>query len=212
MIKKIYELLNTQDHHISFYPTANNKDWMMNCNGTLIGGIFDEKVCFLWTEKGSAFLGNPEPVSHGYSKNAKHKMLLCSVEQAKEMLFITDDVINGPQKFVCDISSLINVYSHYPSIMVDMYDAYVTLLQFCVEKGFFTKDTKVLDYNNRILKMNYVNNDFTEKGKKLFLELEDKWLGYNDKTDKNTEKRKNNRKMLEKYYQQLIEEYDITDD
>ena len=49
-------------------------------------------------------------------------------------------------------------------------------------------------------------NNLSPKGKILFHSLRDKWLGYTDNEDRKID-RKSNIKMLDKYYNKLVSEY-----
>ena len=43
-LEKVYGILNDQNYRITFSP-AQRKNWMMNCNGHFIGGLFNEELC-----------------------------------------------------------------------------------------------------------------------------------------------------------------------
>ena len=79
------------------------------------------------------------------------------------------------------------------------------LIKFSFEKGLLLKspyNSKGELYDEIII----CENDLTEKGKLIFDILVEKWLGYTDNADGKVD-RKNNIKMLEKYYTILMEKY-----
>jgi hypothetical protein len=80
------------------------------------------------------------------------------------------------------------------------------LINFSFEKGLLIKspyNSKGELYDGIII----CENDLTEKGKLIFDDLVTDWLGYTDNTDGKVD-RKNNIKMLEKYYHKLIGKYE----
>ncbi len=106
------------------------------------------------------------------------------------------------KEHVCNISDLIQAYRSYSDIVVKTYDLHVTFLRFCYEKKIIKINP--LEKNNRIIRMNYINNDLTEEGTKVFPELYEKWLVYTDKNDEKTSGRIVNTKILEKYYSNIL--------
>jgi hypothetical protein len=76
------------------------------------------------------------------------------------------------------------------------------LIKFSFEKGLLLKSP----YNSQgelYDEMIIWENDLTENGKSIFWDLSVKWLGYTDNEDGKID-RKNNIKMLEKYYNKLM--------
>ncbi len=177
-------------------------DYVLYQNSKRIGALFNNKVLLIGTENLHKTYPNLKQETHfnwGY-----YKLFYIDLDNLQDSTSIVYKDLYFNNEYVCNIADIILSYSRYSSIMVKIYDVFVTLLAFSWEKELLKQ--KPLDKNNRILKMNYINNDLTEKGKQIFSDLIDKWLTYNDKNDDNTEKRKNNIKMLEKYYNQLIKE------
>jgi len=77
------------------------------------------------------------------------------------------------------------------------------LVKFSFEKGLLLKspyNSQGELYDDIII----YENDLTEKGKLIFWDLSEKWLIYTDNTDGRVD-RKNNIKMMGKYYKNLIE-------
>ena len=111
--------------------------------------------------------------------------------------------------YVFDLSKLLKHYHNYPESTKNIYNAHIVFFRFCYEKGLFKLNP--LDEQNRIIYMNYTNNDLTEKGTKVFYDLHTKWLNYTDKIDEKREERCNNVKMLEKYYIKILQELKITE-
>lgn len=77
------------------------------------------------------------------------------------------------------------------------------LLKFAYEKGLLC-DNPFDDEGNLIISTIIRESSLTEVGKHLFLELLLKWMAYTDNESGNID-RKNNIKMLEKYYNQLFQ-------
>ncbi|MGI9525778.1 MAG: hypothetical protein ACR2MS_01565 [Weeksellaceae bacterium] len=197
-IKKVYNILDDQRYKITFYP-AENDNWMMECNGHFIGGIFDKQLCYIYTDSTSVYLSNPEPVFYGYSNNATHKMLVCPIELAKSVLIQTYQEHHESKRFICDLSQHFKSNFRYPDKIMRDYELFKIFLQFSYENGLLKYQP--LDDEDRILYMTYVQNDLTEKGILIFEKLMVKWLTYTDRTDKIS-----NIKMLNKYYSQLESE------
>lgn len=198
---KIYDLINNQDYRITFSP-AKKKNFMMMCNGHFIGGLFDEELYFVYTDAGNNLLNNPEPIYKGYSSDAQHKMLATPLDKAKGLLRATYDEKFDDRTFVCDISSHFTFNSYYPEHIVKSYDLFLIFLRFCYEKELLKLNP--IDKNNRILYMNYAKKDLTDKGKIVFNNLIYKWLSYTDRTNKI-----DNIKMLEKYYNTILQEKEL---
>jgi hypothetical protein len=197
-LEKIYSILNDQNHRISFSPAQKN-NWLMECNGNFIGGLFDEELCFVHTDAASEILNNPEPIFRGYSKNSEHKMLAVPIEISKQVLHATYEEKFDWKTSILDITYIIEADCKYPDHMVKNYDLFVIFLHFCYEKGLLRLNP--MDKQNRIIRMEYINNSLTEKGKKIFPDLLHKWLTYTDRTGKI-----DNIKMLEKYYSNIHQE------
>ncbi|MCP1997392.1 hypothetical protein [Flavobacterium sp. HSC-61S13] len=202
-IIKTYELLNSQNYRITFSP-AKNKNWMMLCNNHFIGGLFDEALYFVYTEAVNKLLDNPPAVYKGYSTQAQHKMLLIPIEKAVDLLVLTYKEKFDWANFVCDISSHFTANRKYPEHIVNIYEMFVVFLRFCYEKELLVLNP--LDKNNRILYMNYKNQDLTDSGKLVFTDLMTDWFTYTDRTNKI-----DNTKMLEKYYLKIIQKNELVD-
>lgn len=202
-IIKIYNLINSQDYRIVFSP-AQNKNWMMICNNHFIGGLFDEELYFVYTESANKLLNSPSPVYKGYSMQAQHKMLLIPIENAMDLLVVTYKEKFDWANFVCDISSHFTANRKYPEHIINTYEMFIIFLRFCYGKKLLALNP--LDKNNRILYMNYKNQDLTDKGKLLFNNLMIDWFTYTDRTNKI-----DNTKMLEKYYLKILQKNEIVD-
>lgn len=202
-IIKIDDLLNSQDYRITFSP-AKNKNWMMMCNNHFIGGLFDEALYFVYTEAAHALLNHNTPVYKGYSTQAQHKMLLIPLEKAKDLLVVTYQEKFDWANFVCDISTHFSANRKYPEHIINTYEMFIIFLRFCYEKKLLTVNP--LDNHNRILYMNYKNQDLTAKGQLIFSHLMMDWFGYTDRTNKIY-----NLKMLEKYYQKILLNNNLAD-
>lgn len=83
-----------------------------------------------------------------------------------------------------------------------MYVVCDNLLHFSEEKGLLLKSPFKED-GRLDTKTIIRNNDLTELGKKVFNDLMFDWLGYTDNTDGKVD-RKNNVKMLEKYFNKIM--------
>ena len=84
-LNKLYKNLDLQGYSLSFSP-AKSKDYMLYCNGTFIGGLFDDELCLVYADSVNDLLGHPEPVYRGYSSTALHKMLIIPEEHWKTAL------------------------------------------------------------------------------------------------------------------------------
>lgn len=49
-LTEVYELLGEQGYAISFSP-AKQKNFLMYCNGNFIGGLFDEALYLVFTDR-----------------------------------------------------------------------------------------------------------------------------------------------------------------
>ena len=78
-LNKVHKSLDSQEYNLSYSP-AKSKNYMLYCNGNFIGGLFDEELCFVYADSVSELLGQPEPVYHGYSSTAQHRMLVIPEE------------------------------------------------------------------------------------------------------------------------------------
>lgn len=198
-LEKVYEILDDQDYRITF-SLAQKKNWMMYCNGHFIGGLFDEELCFVHTDAGSAMLNHSDPVYRGYSKNAQHRMLAIPLEKAKELLYATYKEKFDWKTFVYDITYT----SIGAAVLEDFYDQHIIFLKFCYEHQLLKKYP--LDKNDRIIRMIYYNQDLTAKGIAIFSQLIHKFLAFYDsggKTDL--------QKMLKKWLAALEKTYNETD-
>lgn len=99
-----------------------------------------------------------------------------------------------------NVSSLINAYPMKDD-KIAMFTICFHLLHFSYEKGLLQENP--FDEQGD-LKIDTVirESDLTEMGKQIFDDLADKWFVYTDKEDRKID-RKNNVKMLEKYFNKL---------
>jgi len=195
--------------NISLEPIFEN--YIVQKDGKRIGVLNDNKLYLLSTQNLKNLLQDAteeNPFGWAYYKLI-HIENLEDVAKLKELITTVYNDLYFKNEFVCDISSLIQSYSHYPSDMVKIYDYHITFLRFCTEKELLK--IKPLDKNSRIIWMNYTNNELTEKGIKIFSDLYDKWLSYNNKNDEKSGERSNNVKMLEKYYLKILQDLEIRD-
>jgi hypothetical protein len=125
-LDKVYKLLHDQNYRITFSP-AQKKNWMMYCNGNFIGGLFDEELCLVYTDAGSAALCNPEPIYRGHSGNALHKMLAVPLDAAQDALRSTYKEQFGGDTFLYDITYT----SIGAAVIEDFYDVNAVFLKFC---------------------------------------------------------------------------------
>ena len=72
-LNKVHKSLDSQEYNLSYSP-AKSKNYMLYCNGNFIGGLFDEELCFVYTDSVSELLGQPDPVYRGYSSTAQHSL------------------------------------------------------------------------------------------------------------------------------------------
>ena len=80
------------------------------------------------------------------------------------------------------------------------------LLNFAYEKGLL-RDNPSDNEGNLIMPSIIRESSLTEVGKTIFVELMFKWMAYTDNESGKID-RKNNIKMLEKYYNQLLQKID----
>ena len=78
------------------------------------------------------------------------------------------------------------------------------LLNFSFQKGLLYENP-IDDEGNLIMPAIIRESSLTENGKSIFVKLLFKWMAYTDNESGNID-RKNNIKMLEKYYNQLLKE------
>ena len=181
-------------------------EYIVNQNGKRIGVLFDNKFYFLSTENLKKML--PNAVEENPFGWAYHRLILIEniedIEFLKQAITTVYNDLYFQQEHVADISYIFKVNRMYPDHIVKSYELFVIFLRFCYEKGLLKLNP--LDKKNRILYMNYTNNDLTEKGTKIFNNLEFSWLAYTDKTNKI-----DNIKMLEKYYLKILQEKGINE-
>lgn len=190
-LNKVYKDLDSQEYSLSFSPTK-SKNYMLYCNGNFIGGLFDDKLCFVYADSVSKLLGHPEPVYHGYSSTAMHRMLEIPEEYwAKALKLLYDEKFDW-SRLVYDITYT----SIGASVVEDFYDDNVVFLRFCHANSLLKENP--LDKKGRIMRMVYINNDLTEKGKYMFPLLLHKFLAFTDRKGKTSLE-----KMLERWLKAL---------
>ncbi|AYN04397.1 hypothetical protein [Flavobacterium sp. 140616W15] len=81
----------------------------------------------------------------------------------------------------------------------------INLLKFCFYKNLLLKNP--FNEKNELESGIIRESDLTELGLKIFEKLSYKWLVYTDKNDDKID-RINNIKMLEKYYDKLLKDYE----
>ena len=176
-LNKVHKSLDSQEYNLSYSP-AKSKNYMLYCNGNFIGGLFDEELCFVYADSVSELLGQPEPVYHGYSSTAQHRMLVIPEEHwAKALKLLYAEKFDW-SRLVYDITYT----SIGAAVVEDFYDENVVFLRFCFEKELLKKDP--LDRQGRILRMVYLNQDLTKAGKYLFPRLMQKFLVFTDRNGK----------------------------
>ena len=194
-LNKVHKSLDSQEYNLSYSP-AKSKNYMLYCNGNFIGGLFDEELCFVYADSVSELLGQPEPVYHGYSSTAQHRMLVIPEEHwAKALKLLYAEKFDW-SRLVYDITYT----SIGAAVVEDFYDENVVFLRFCFEKELLKKNP--LDRQGRILRMVYLNQDLTNIGKNLFPELLDKFLAFFDRKGKTSLET-----MLQRWYTALEKEY-----
>ena len=102
---------------------------------------------------------------------------------------------------VFDFNGMVNAYP-MKSDKAEIKIVCNNLIKYSFKKGLF----KNTPYNNEEeLKENLIiyQNDLTEKGKIIFNDLMFDWLSYTDNRSGNVD-RKNNIKMLDKYYSKIV--------
>lgn len=194
-LNKVHKNLDSQEYNLSYSP-AKSKNYMLYCNGNFIGGLFDEKLCFVYADSVSKLLGYPEPVYRGYSSTAQHRMLEIPEEHWEKALKLLYAEKFDWNRLVYDITYT----SIGAAVVEDFYDENVVFLRFCFEKKLLKENP--LDRQGRILRMVYINRDLTDTGKHLFPELLDKFLAFFDRKGKTSLET-----MLKRWYVALEKEY-----
>jgi hypothetical protein len=194
-LEKVYKILHDQDYRITFSP-ARGKNWMMNCNGHFIGGLFDEELCIVYTDAGNALLHDPEPVYRGYSKDAQHKMMAVPLEAAKDVLRAAYRERFAGSTLVYDITCT----SRGAAVVEDFYDEHVIFLKFCHDNQLLKEYP--LDNNDRIIRMVYYKQNLTKKGITLFCHLTTKFCAFYDNGGKS-----DLQKMLKRWLAALEKKY-----
>ncbi|WP_286857453.1 MULTISPECIES: hypothetical protein [Sphingobacterium] len=175
-------------------------DYVLYRNGKRIGVLFDNKLLLISTENLKKIFPNAieeKTFDWGYYKLIQIEYN-DNFELLEKAIITTYDDLYFQKDFVTDISYLFKVNSSYQDSITKIYNLHITFLRFCYDKGLLKINP--LDKQDRILHMNFLNNDLTESGTKIFYELYNKWLVYTDKNDDKTDERIINTKMLEKYY------------
>ena len=186
---------------INISPEPIFGEYIVSQNGNRIGVLFDNRLYLLSTENLKKML--PNAVEENPFGWAYHR-LIC-IESIEDIEFLRQAIttvyndLYFNKEFVCDISYHFAVNRAYPDHIIHSYELFIIFLQFCYEKELLKQNP--LDKQNRILYMNYTNNDLTEKGTKIFNDLMFDWLTYTDRTNKI-----DNVKMLEKYYSKILQE------
>ncbi|QIH33866.1 hypothetical protein [Sphingobacterium sp. DR205] len=175
-------------------------DYVLYRNGKRIGVLFDNKLLLISTENLKKIFPNAieeKTFDWGYYKLIQIEYN-DNFELLEKAIITTYDDLYFQKDFVTDISYLFKVNRSYQDSIIKIYNLHITFLRFCYDKGLLKINP--LDKQDRILHMNFLNNDLTESGTKIFYELYNKWLVYTDKNDDKTDERIINTKMLEKYY------------
>jgi hypothetical protein len=90
----------------------------------------------------------------------------------------------------------------------NVYTIFFNLLTFSVEKQLFVFSP--FDVNGNILKdRDFHKSDLSELGKEVFIDLMFDWLSYTDNESGKID-RNNNVKMLEKYYNKIVKDLNIS--
>lgn len=202
--------MTTKKYADDFYKKTKNirnimvekmfSDYVLYRNGKRIGVLFDNNLLLVSTENLKKIFPNAieeKTFDWGYYKlmpieyNDDIELLEKAIITAYDDLYFQKD-------FVADISYLFKANKSYPETITKIYNLHITFLRFSYDKGLLKINP--LDKQDRILQMNFLNNDLTESGTKIFNELYHKWLVYTDKNDDKSDERSVNVKMLEKYY------------
>ena len=184
-------------------------DYVLYRNGKRIGVLFDNKLLLVSTENLKKIFPNAieeKTFDWGYYKLIEIEYN-DDFELLEKAIVTTYDDLYFQKDFVTDISYLFKVNRSYQDSITKIYNLHITFLRFCYGKGLLKINP--LDKQDRILHMNFLNNDLTENGTKIFNELYDKWLVYTDKNDDKTDERIVNTKMLEKYYLDITDKMQI---
>ena len=195
--------------NVSLEPIFN--EYIVERNGKRIGVLFDNKLYLLSTKNLKRMFPNAieeNPFGWAYYRLI-HIENTEDIEHLTQAIMTSYDDLYFQKEFVCDISSLIEAYSTYPDVILDTYNLHITFLRFCYEKKLIKVNP--LDKCDRIIRMNYTNNNLTEKGTKILNDLYDDWLNYTNKTDEKSEERNKNVKMLEKYYLKILQKKGINE-
>lgn len=189
---------------INISPEPIFGEYIVNQNGKRIGVLFNNKFYLLSTENLKKLL--PNSVEENPFGWAYYRLILIEniedIEFLKQAITTVYNDLYFLKAYVCDISYHFVVNRNYPDHIMKCYELFVIFLRFCYEKGLLKRNP--LDKQNRILYMNYSNNDLTEKGQGIFNDLIDDWLTYTDRTNNI-----GNMKMLEKYYSKILQEKGI---
>ena len=174
-------------------------DYVMYRNNKRIGFLFENKLYLISTDNLKKMLPDAiEEKLFGFEK-----LILIEdtedIELLKNIILMTYNDLYLATEYVFDLSSLMDSYSKYPSIIVDLYDSHITFLQFCYEKKLLNLNP--LDKCNRIIRMAFANNDLTEAGIKIVEKLHYKWIIYTDKNDEKKEERNSNKKKIRRLLQ-----------
>ncbi len=187
------------------------KEYIVTQNGKRIGVLYENKLYLLSTTNLKKLL--PDSIEENPFGWAYYKLIFIKdTENAETLSKLISAVYHDLyflKDYVFDLSDLLKPYHRESDTISDIYNAHITFLRFCYEKGLLKRNP--LDKENRIIYMRYVNKDLTEKGHLIFDNLHLKWLAYNDRNDSNSEKRIHNVLMLEKYYNQIIQDIDLAE-
>ena len=181
-------------------------EYIVTRNEQRIGVLFDNKLYLISTENLKKMIPNAieeNPFGWAYYRLI-HIENIEDIAHLTQAVMTTYDDLYFQKEHVCDISYHFVVNRAYPDHIMKIYELFVIFLRFCYEKGVLKRNP--LDKQNRILYMNYTNNDLTEKGTKIFNDLIGAWLTYTDRTNNIA-----NIKMLEKYYSKILQERGVAE-
>jgi TfoX/Sxy family transcriptional regulator of competence genes len=175
-------------------------DYVLYKNGKRIGVLFENKVLLVSTENSKKIF--PDAVEEKTFDWGYYKLIHINYNEdinlLEKAIIATYDDLYFQKENVYDIAALFKSYNGYSNSIKKIYDLHITFLRFCYDKGLLKINP--LDKEDRILHMNFTNNDLTEKGNNIFKELSYKWLVYTDKNDDKSNERTINVNTLEKYY------------
>lgn len=183
------------------------EEYIANVNGKRVGIVHKDKFYVIYAptfERFKKVMPDAVPVNPfewGYYHLVEIENLE-DVKNLKEIISAVYDDLYFDDEFVIDIASLFYAYKDFPDLVESTYDLHITFLRFCYEKKLI--HTNWIDDKDRILKFYFKNEDLTEDGHKIFLELYEKWITYNNKNDPRAKIRTKDVTKLEKYYQGLI--------